>query len=379
MRKLAFVLALGLSACASHSWKPGPSRTAEPVLTRGWSYVESERKALAMASGIAPVSYSAPLLVGEKLIFGSERFGITVLGKRSGQLVWQKTFEEPVTAAPFADGGRVFVGTAAGDLYQFDLESGNQNWKVPLSAAVHGSFLEAFGRLYVATVDEALHALDPATGKILWTYRRPAFSGTSIRAGGNPAAIGGKIWMGFSDGALVSIDPQTGGQDSERIFRDNLKFTDLHARVLGWKDGLLVSTYDGKLRSLRKDGSLSWEFPAGSARSPLLAEGGTVYLPGSDGYVYAINADTGKELWRYALRKGVPTSLTIVSRGTGKALLVTASEEKVFTLNLADGKLLDETSLGRGSGSYSPVAVDEDGKTFYVLSAYSRIYQYHLN
>ncbi|RYZ94321.1 MAG: hypothetical protein EOP11_26535, partial [Proteobacteria bacterium] len=279
---------------------------------------------------------------------------------------------------PFADTGRIFVGTLAGDLYQFNLETGQEAWKVPLSAAVHGTFLEAFDRLYVATVDEALHAVDPATGKILWTYRRPAFSGTSIRGGGNPAAIGGKIWMGFSDGALVSIDPQTGGQDSERIFRDNLKFTDLHARVLGWKEGLIVSTYDGKLRSLRKDGSLSWEFPAGSARNPLLADG-VVYLPSSDGIVYAINADNGKELWRYSLKKGVPTSLSVVSRAGAKALLVTASEEKILLLNPSDGKLLDQSSLGRGSGSYSPVAVDDEGKTFYVLSAFSRIYQYHLN
>lgn len=379
MKKVALLAILVLSSCAGKTWKPGPVRTAEPTLRRGWSYVESEESALKLSTGVTPVSYSAPLVLGEKLIFGSERFGLTVLGKRSGQVLWQKTFAEPVTAAPFAENNRIFVGTAAGDIYQFNLESGQENWKVALSAAVHGTFLEAFDRLYVATVDEALHALDPATGKILWTYRRPAFSGTSIRGGGNPAAIGGKIWMGFSDGALVSIDPQNGAQDSERIFRDNLKFTDLHARVLGWKEGLLVSTYDGKFRSLRKDGSLSWEFPAGSARSPLLAESGVVYLPGSDGNVYAINADTGKELWRYGLKRGVPTALALVSRAGAKALLVTGSEEKILLLNPENGKLLDESSLGRGSGSYSPVAVDDDGKTFYVLSAYSRIYQYHLN
>lgn len=378
-KTLALVGLTLLSACSGHqvSWKPQAVRAEQPLLQRGWSFVEAEKEILDLEAGSTQISYSSPLVVGEKLVFGSERFGLTVLAKRSGQLLWQKRFPEPVAAQPLAQEERLFVGTQSGTLHQFDLESGNQQWEVALSAPVHGSMLIAFDRLLVATMDEALHAVDPATGKVMWTYRRPAFSGTGIRGGGHPAAIGGKVWMGFSDGALVSLDPQTGTMDSERIFRDNLKFTDIDARVIGYKDGLLVTTYDGKLRLLRKDGSLAWEYNAGGARTPLLVEGGTVFLPSSDGTVYAINADTGKESWRYVFNRGVPTGVALVNRGDQPVLVVTASEEKVLALNPVNGQLLDQTSLGRGSGSYSPVAVDNG--TFYVLSSFSRIYQYRLN
>jgi outer membrane protein assembly factor BamB len=270
------------------------------------------------------------------------------------------------------------VGTASGTLHRLDLDTGSEAWSVPLSGPVHGSMAFAFDRLFVATADEALHALDPGTGKLLWTYRRPAFSGTSIKGGGNPSVIDGKVWMGFSDGALVSVNPQTGSMESEKDFRDNLKFMDLDAKVIGWRDGLLVSTYDGKLRYLRKDGSLIWEFPAGGARTPLVTENDLIYLPSSDGNLYAIAGGSGKELWRFSLPRGVPTGVTLIQRGPERLLAVTASEEKLFLLD-HNGKLLQQVSLGKGSGSFAPIALDKDTNSFYVLSNYSRIYQFRLN
>jgi outer membrane protein assembly factor BamB len=379
MKRALAISVLALASCSSSmSWRPHGLAEPKPLVSRGWAYSESEKEALRLDAGATPSSYSAPLVVGEKVVFGSERFGITVLAKKSGQVLWQKRFPEPVAAQPLVNGNSVFVGTAEGNLYSFDLDSGHQNWVAPMGAPVQGSFLLAFDRLYVSSLDEALHAVDPASGKALWTYRRPAFSGTSIRGGGNPAAINQRIWLGFSDGSLVSLDPQTGGLDSERSFHDNLKFLDLDARVLGWKDGLLVSTYDGKLRHLRKDGSLAWEFPAGGERNPVLVDE-VVYLPSSDGTVYAINADTGKELWRYALARGVPTSVTVSEAGGKKVLLVTGSEEKVFVLSAANGEKITDISLGKGSGSYAPIALDAETKSFYVLSSFSRVYQFYLN
>jgi outer membrane protein assembly factor BamB len=312
------------------------------------------------------------------LIFGSERFGITALSKRTGRLLWRKKFPDGVSALPFLHDNQLFVGTGSGTLHRLDLETGSEAWNVSLSGPVHGSMAFAFDRLFVATADEALHALDPGTGKVLWTYRRPAFSGTSIKGGGNPSVIDGKIWMGFSDGALVSVNPQTGSMESEKDFRDNLKFMDLDAKVIGWREGLLVSTYDGKLRYLHKDGSLIWEFPAGSARTPLLAENDLIYLPSSDGNLYAIAAGSGKELWRFSLPRGVPTGVTLIRRGPDRLLAVTGSEEKVFFLD-HNGKLLQEVSLGKGSGSFAPIALDKDTNSLYVLSSYSRIYQFRMN
>ncbi len=372
------LLVLMLSACSTLR-KLEPVRDPQPVLSRGWSYVEPRKEAEELEAGVAPVSYSAPVLAGEKLLFGSDRFGLTALARKNGQVLWQKKFSEEVVAAPLVRESQVFVGTAAGELYQLDIDTGIPHWSVALSGPVHGTMLNAFDRLFVATADDALHAVDPATGKVLWSYRRPSLGGTSVRGGGNPAAIAGDIWIGFSDGALVSLDPQTGAVKSDRLYRDNLKFMDLDAKVVGWKEGLLVTTYDGKLRFVNRDGNQQWEFPAGGARTPVLVEGDIVYLAASDGIVYALAGNSGKELWRFALPRGVPTGTTFVNHQGRKALVVTGSEEKLFVLEAGTGKLLATGSLGQGSGSYAPVALEPNGNRFYVLSHFSRVHEYQIH
>jgi outer membrane protein assembly factor BamB len=378
VRGLAFCLLAPLFfSCAA--LKPSADRKPEPLLRRGWSYAENSSGLFAIDAGVTPVSYSGPVLAGEKLLFGSDRFGLVAVAKKTGQVLWKKNVAEGVTALPFVLDGKVIVGSGSGQLAQFSVDGGQEGWAVNLGAPVHGSMAFAFDRLFVATADEAVHGIDPSTGKVLWTYRRPSFSGTSIRGGGNPSIVAGKIWLGFSDGSLVSLDPQTGALEFERLYRDNLKFMDLDAKVVGWKEGLLVSTYDGKLRHIKRDGTLLWEFPAGGARAPLVAEGDVIYVPSSDGTVVALAGATGKEIWRHALRRGVPTSLAVVKKEGKTLLLVSGSEERLQVLNATSGKLESESSFGRGSGSYAPIAVDAEFGTFYVLSSYSRLYQFHLN
>lgn len=367
-----------LSACSGIHLKPGPDKTAEPVFQRGWSYIESEKDFLDQDAGVAQVSYSSPQIVGEKIVFGSERFGLTVLAKKNGQVIWQKRVGDGISSQPFILQDAVIAGTDSGELYKFDLASGREIWQLDLNAPVTGSMVFSGDRLFVSTEDEAIRAIDPSTGKILWNYRRPAFGGTSIRGGGHPAVVGGKVWIGFSDGSLVALDPQDGSVSWEKQFHDNVKFMDIDARVVGWRDGILVTTYDGKLRYMKKDGALIWEFAAGGARAPVLADGERLFLPSSDGSVYAINS-SGKQIWSYFPRRGVPTSVAFMSGTNKKILLVGISEQKILALDSETGKILAQTSFGRSSGSFAPIAVDQETKTFFVLSNFSRLHQFYFN
>jgi outer membrane protein assembly factor BamB len=371
------IAALAAAGCA-HVHGPGPVREKLPLIQQGWSFIEPDRDYFAMESGVDPTSYSAPVLSGERLVFGSERFGIVALNKKTGQQLWRRPLDGSLIAAPLVGDAVVYAGTETGSLYALDLAGGRERWHVTLSGPVHGSFLLAYQRLYVGTADEALHCLDPSTGKEIWTYRRPGFAGTSVRGGGNAAAVGGKVWIGFSDGSLVALNPDSGGVEAEKSFRDNLKFTDIDARVVGWRDGMLVSTYDGRLRYLRKDGSTIWEFGAGGGRSPVVGDGDVLYFPSSDGAVHALSGNTGKEIWSFPLRRGIPTGLAVMNRGGRKILLVAGSEEKVYALDAAGGQVLGQVSLGKGSGTYGPIATDPEAGSFYVLSQFSRVHEFLL-
>lgn len=369
-------LGLLLSACSTLSWKPAPVGEKSSPWRRGWTLIESDRDFFRLESGVSPLSYSGPVISGAKIVFGSERFGLKAVSKQTGKVLWQLPLPS-VSVVPLVTDSAVFVGSDMGDFYRVNAESGRIEYQVALSAPIQGSMLLVLDRIYVASADEAVYALDPKTGKVLWTYRRPAFSGTSIRGGGNLAFIAGKIWTGFSDGALVGLNPESGALENERIFRDNLKFVDVDARVLGWKDQLLVANYDGKLRMLRKDLTTVWEFEAGGARTPLI-DGETIYHASSSGMVYAIQASSGKEIWQQPLRRGVPTGMALMEKENRQYLAVASSEERAYLFAAETGKVLDSLSLGRGSGSYSPLVADVETQSFYLLSAYSRLYQIRL-
>jgi outer membrane protein assembly factor BamB len=367
-----------LVACSTLSWKPAPVGEKKAVWTRGWSFIEPEKEFLGLESGTTPISYSGPVVSGANLIVGSDRFGVMALAKSSGQALWRRDIAGGVSTLPLVSDKSIFVGSDFGNLYRLHSDSGKVAYEVSLGAPVQGSMLLVLDRLYVATADEAVHSVDPSTGKILWTYRRPAFSGTSVRGGGNLNFIAGKIWTGFSDGALAALNPQTGALENERIFRDNLKFVDVDAKVIGWKDNLLVINYDGKIRLLRKDLTTLWEFDAGGARTPLITEDDVIYFSSSNGVVYAIQAGTGKEIWQQPLRRGVPTGLAYLKKENGSFLAVASSEERAYLLNAESGKIVSDVLLGKGSGSYSPLVADQDTSSFYLLSAYSRVYQLRL-
>lgn len=376
-RSVVFLLLL--SACSSVERvvdRLEPVKEEKSVLTRGWAHVESEAEFGEMNAGQGQFTLGSPVIVDEKVIFGSDRFGITAVNKHTGQKVWQKTILDGLTGQILAHKGRLYVGGNDGQFRCLEAASGSEVWSQDLGLSVHGLPAMLPDRLIVTTMDDAVHALDPQTGKILWSYRRSVSSRTKILGGGNPVLWNGKVWVGFSDGSLLALDPQDGSVASEQSWKDNAKFSDVDARPVIWKDGLLVVTFDGKLRYLNGGGgSVVWEFPAGGARSPLVGAKNRIFLPSSDGAIYAIQGGTGKEEWRHILRRGVPTGVVMASVKGKDVLVVATSDEKIFAIDPDSGAALGSVAIGKGSGSSSALTADPETGAVFMVSHFSRLYQ----
>ncbi len=99
---------------------------------------------------------------------------------------------------------------------------------------------------------------------------------------------------------------------------------------------LYVGTRDGTVRC-RFRGKTAWAFQAGGAvlASPLVASE-TLYVPGGDGILYALNRFTGAVRWTADLHEELTTQ-PAVSEGR---LLVMSSEQSVTALDIKDGKRL---------------------------------------
>jgi len=300
------------------------------------------------------------------------------VNKRNGQRLWHRQVPYGVSSQILVQKNRVFVGGDDGKFRCLDSESGRAVWEVTVDFPVHGTPVIAADRLYVYTNNDAIHALDPDTGKSLWVYRRPPNGKTRVYGGGNLTYFAGMIWSGFSDGSLVALHPVDGAVKNELTYSDNTKFTDIDAQPLPWRSGLLVTTFDGKLRYLRKDLSEVWQAPVGGARAPIPGYGDSLFFAASDGVVYSIDGNTGKEKWKFVLKRGVPTGLLLVKTGSRTVLVAGTSHDQIFAIDPETGSELGSVNLGGNSGTFSSLALDEETGNLFLLSSFSRLFQLRL-
>lgn len=104
-------------------------------------------------------------------------------------------------------GDRVFIGTMGNRVLGIDWRQGTVEWayenpdrSFPFqsSAAVTDKAVVIGGR------DKLIHALDPKTGKALWTHA------TGARADSSPVIVGDRVFCGSGDGNLYALDLATG-------------------------------------------------------------------------------------------------------------------------------------------------------------------------
>ncbi len=131
------------------------------------------------------------------------------------------------------------------------------------------------------------------------------------------------------------------------------------------------------------NGKIIWSVPAkAETLAPPTVENGVVYFQSGADIIFALDAETGKQLWQY--NRQVTTSLSI--RATtrpviaGESLLVGFSDGVLVSLRKRDGGLLWERKLGRGSRfrdvDATPVV---DGATVYVSSFDAALYSLKLD
>jgi outer membrane protein assembly factor BamB len=242
----------------------------------------------------------------------------------------------------------------------------------------------ADGRLYAASVDGRLVALDAASGRTLWQQRLGGGSGmpwnrsgNSLRWSAGPASDGDLLVVGALDGQVYGLAAEDGSE------RWNIR---LGSEVVGTPaiaNGIVVvRTNDGRLTALSAtDGSRKWlldqSVPPLSLRgtsSPLVANG-VVYDGFDNGRVVAVRLEDGAELWTQALSTG--EGRTEVERiadvdgnmvSDGAHLFAAGYRGQVAALALESGRPLWQRDLssyaGAAVGGNTVVVVDADGNVW---------------
>ena len=239
--------------------------------------------------------------------------GLTAADVPNLKLKWAFAFPGDTvrSAQPAVVGNRVFAGSARGTVYSLDAANGCTYWAYDAGAMVRNaiSIGQAGGKTiaYFGDVRSMVHAVDAATGQLLWKVKvedHPA-----ARITGSPAFYGGRLYVPVSSieeasammptyecckfrGSIVALDGATGKQIWKSF------------SVVDPARPLEKSAADAQVSSTQKwgpAGAAIWSSPTIDVKKKVLYAGtGNSYTnvstPTSDS-ILAFDLETGSLLW----------------------------------------------------------------------------------
>lgn len=309
-----------------------------------------------------PTESAAPVVQDGRVYVASGRgASLYALDAATGAPLWTYRTRGRVESTPALGGGRVYVADAKGRLHGVGEPDGAPLWRVELGGLpTAGVLYHAAGveRVVVGTNDNRVHARNAANGAELWTYRREPPADLSIYGTASPALVrlsSGEAYVtGFSDGTLVALRPSNGTVLWETRLVTTGRFRDVDGTVAQVEDRLYVTTYADELFAVEAEsGRVLWSAAPGGATGIVVADG-RLYHGVDSGELIARDPADGRELWRWQLPAGVPTTPVVA----GDFVFVASSSRSIYAIRASNGSLAWEYDPGwRVSGSWAAPAV----------------------
>jgi outer membrane protein assembly factor BamB len=198
-------------------------------------------------------------------------------------------------------GSRLVLGSRGGSVVGVDVGSGAITWSTPISGGVDGDarYDKERGQVYVGSDDGYLYALDPDKGTIRWSSK---FKG--------------------------AVD---------------------HAPEIGTSGLFLATTADRVFAVDPNDGKMRWQYERDTPEGFTIhgnavprQRGNTVYAGFSDGYLVALQAETGDLLWSRSLAAASEQFVDVDATPIlhGDKLFAASFSGGLYALRPKDGEVL---------------------------------------
>lgn len=314
-----------------------------------------------------------------RVFIGSQDGGLYAVDARSGDVIYRFATLAPVQGEPLYDPAEdvVYFGSGDGALYKIRAKDGELVYRFMSNSEVARQPVLDRGTLFFVNANDTLVAIDAKTGKLkFYQHRTPAFG---IEIGGHAGCIvgGDKVFTAFSDGSAMAYSTKDGAEqwpnvdltlDAQTSDGDAPQYLDADTTPIltrvGTTDAVIVAHYDGGVYALEADTGrilwrneravgttnlLLWEQPAHPSR-PL--PGGGVgpdaparrLLIASSGRtgLWGIDIDSGTKVWQKKLPEG-GISAPVPIAG---ALLVSTTRYGIFLVEPTRGGVIDGIEPG---------------------------------
>ncbi len=352
----AALLAAGCSSNDSRELPPAELKDfqAELKLSEQWSR--------SIGAGQGDAWNQLELASEGESLFAADVEGLVVAMQRStGEVLWKKDLDLPVSGGVGAGYGLVLVGTLRGDVIALDSQSGEQKWR----AHVGGEVLSAPGSngdvVVVQTQDDRIIGLNASTGSQLWSLaNNPAV--LSLRGTSAPVVTNRLAVAALSTGKVVAVDVQRGIPVWEQRVavpkgRSELdRLIDIDGGLLLSGDTLYVVTYQGSLAAMElQSGRILWQRQA-SSYVGVAAGFGSVYLSQDSGSVEGIDERSTSALWSNTdlARRQLTTPATLSSN-----VVVADFEGYVHVLSQVDGRFMGRVRVDSEGVRARPLVIND--------------------
>lgn len=261
---LVLVVCLILPGCSSSGENTKPLKLEdfdeEVRLRREWR--------VNVGNGQGDKYYRLKPVINRDMIYAASNNGrVVAVERETGRRVWRERLRDTVVSGGVGFGdGMLFLGTEDARLLALDAEDGSVIWETNSTSEVLSTPSYGRGIVVVQTVDGKLQGMDAETGEQRWIYEStvPALS---LRGTSSPIINNGFVIAGMGNGSVVSVALDNG--------------------TLRWEQRVAIPTGRSEIERLVDiDGEL------------LLADSGVLVVPSYQGYMAALDVNSGQIRWR---------------------------------------------------------------------------------
>ncbi|OFY38962.1 MAG: hypothetical protein A2X18_05600 [Bacteroidetes bacterium GWF2_40_14] len=226
----------------------------------------------------------------------------------------------------------VYYANTAGVVKALEAASGKLLWSFATSGKIFSTPAVSDGLLVVGSSDSYIYCIDALLGKLFWKVK----ANKSVLA--SPTIYKGIVYIGSSDGIFRAIELETGQvvwtYDKIKGFIEAKAFVD--------KEGVYIGDWASTLYAFNpKNGSLLWSWTNNKGRGlspaavwPVKANG-RIFVATPERMTHAIDASTGKEIWR---AKGGREAIGLSADGS--AVYVKTMQDTVIAFSTTESTIV---------------------------------------
>ena len=309
----------------------------------------------------------APVYSDGKLYTADYEGRLVAVDAESGRKVWDLDTEQPFSGGPGVDAEHVYMGTIDGRVVAYDRAGGAELWNAQVSSEVLSPPASGDGIVVVRCIDGRVFGLDAINGRRVWIHDRNVPLLT-LRGNANLLIRGGIVFVGYDDGAVVSLRVSDGSQVWTQTIvspegRTELdRLADIGQQMVLVASDLIVSSYKARVVSLAADsGRLLW-FKDISSATGVQVDRTKLAVSEKNGNLWMLDRRNGSTTWR--LDQMTNRGLTRPAF-YGDYVVVGDKEGYLHWLDADIGSFVARVRAGKDGFAAAPLSV---GTTLYVLT-----------